>query len=181
MASHQTRKPEHLRSMLLSSAIRLTAKNGVAGISLSHVAEAAGVTKGGLFHHFPNKNALMKEVFDLLLLSFEREVDKHIDEDSLVYGCFTRAYIRAVFSEAGGSTPWKALSFTIFTDSSFSKKWEHWLSKKLGLHGQTDNSDELEIIRLAVDGVWYASLFSSEKNKKRFIILEEKLIQRTWR
>jgi AcrR family transcriptional regulator len=59
------RRPDpDLRSRLLAAATAAFAERGFAGATLDHIAAAAGVTKGGLYLHFPGKEALFFAVFD---------------------------------------------------------------------------------------------------------------------
>lgn len=37
----------------------IAGRDGIAALSLNAVAREAGVSKGGLLHHFPNKQALI--------------------------------------------------------------------------------------------------------------------------
>ncbi|MEW7864876.1 TetR/AcrR family transcriptional regulator [Aeromonas diversa] len=47
------------RSQILDAALTLCAEEGTAGAATARIAKAAGVANGTLFHHFPNKEALI--------------------------------------------------------------------------------------------------------------------------
>ncbi|HEY1100667.1 MAG TPA: TetR/AcrR family transcriptional regulator [Myxococcota bacterium] len=55
------------RSELLRVARELYAARGYAGVSMADVAHKAGLQKSSLFHHFPTKDQLYKEVLDGVL------------------------------------------------------------------------------------------------------------------
>lgn len=80
---------------LLDAAEALLCEQGSNALTLSAVAERAGVSKGGLLYHFPNKEALITglvarliEEFDALIVSFSEDGP---------YG-FTRAYVDATIA-----------------------------------------------------------------------------------
>ncbi len=54
---------EETRTAIVVAARRHFAERGYAPSSLAAIADEAGVTKGGLLHHFPNKDALFLEVW----------------------------------------------------------------------------------------------------------------------
>jgi TetR/AcrR family transcriptional repressor of nem operon len=58
---HAHRDPEATKKRLLDAAVRLMSTNGYAATSVDDVCRAAGVTKGGFFHHFATKEDLAKE------------------------------------------------------------------------------------------------------------------------
>ena len=48
------------KQRLLKAAAEITALDGAANLTLDKVAERAGVSKGGLLYHYPNKQALLE-------------------------------------------------------------------------------------------------------------------------
>lgn len=65
----QTRRRDTARtvSALKRAARERLVSNGIAGLSIQPVLEAAGVSRGALFHHFPTKNHLIAAAFADLL------------------------------------------------------------------------------------------------------------------
>jgi AcrR family transcriptional regulator len=61
------------RRALISAARQRFESDGYAGTNLGQVAELAGVTKGALYHHFPNKRAL----YDAVVVEIQDEVYAH--------------------------------------------------------------------------------------------------------
>jgi AcrR family transcriptional regulator len=59
------------RDKLLETAESLFARFGFAGVGMRAVAESAGVSKSGLFHHFPTKRELYGAVLERSMLEFD--------------------------------------------------------------------------------------------------------------
>ncbi|MFS2221642.1 TetR/AcrR family transcriptional regulator [Pantoea sp. B65] len=170
------RQPEQVRQQLLQSAARLATEQGVNAVTVSAVAQAAGVTKGGFFHHFPSKQALIEGLFDDMLQRLDEDLDQLIAGDPLPYGCFTRGYVKLAFLDNQKENGWAAISFTMLTDIDLTVKWDNWLANRLQKHQATDSDPHLEVIRLAADGVWLASLVHRQK---KFCHTEQQLLSMT--
>lgn len=127
-------------------------------MTVQAVADAAGVTKGGLFHHFPNKQALIEAVIIDLLEQFSAEVDARMAADPLPFGSFTRAYVDATFGPHGIGihNPMVAMALSMTVDPVMSREWSKWVAGRLERHKNTDSAPILEIVRLAADGAWTA-------------------------
>lgn len=182
---HRKKQPELVKSEILKAAIELSTKSGLSGITVQAVADLAGVTKGGLLHHFSSKQELIEGVFNHLLEALDNEIDAQIAKDKKPYGSFTRAYIRSSFSTVswGESNPWPALAVSIVADPTLRQLWYGWLKGRLAKHKATDSGLEMEIARLAADGVWLnlidgathaVDIFSPNLEKKLIEFTKEK-------
>ncbi len=158
MGKRQPRKrqPEVVRHNLLVSAARLAAEQGLAAVTVQAVAEAAGVTKGGLFHHFPTKEVLLVGMFGDLLEQLDAQLDALMAADPEPYGSFTRAYVDCALQqgERGLAGEWRALTTSMMFDAGLHSMWSEWLKGRLERHKDTDSDPMHEVVRLAADGVW---------------------------
>jgi AcrR family transcriptional regulator len=60
----QGEKSEKSRAAILDSALTLFSKQGYRGTSIREIAEAAGLSTGNVYHHFPDKEALFRTLLD---------------------------------------------------------------------------------------------------------------------
>ena len=163
-AYERKKQPELVRRNLLDCAARLAAEQGVAALSVQAVADAAGVTKGGLVHHFPSKQALLEAVMADLLAALDCEIDDLLSQDCEGFGRFTRAYVNAVFSDRGRDSgkQWAAISVSMVGEPSLRRMWNSWIEGRLARHKETDSGVVLELVRLAADGIWFADLLADD-------------------
>lgn len=152
------KQPELVRRTLIDCAARLATERGLQAVTVQAVADAAGVTKGGLFHHFPNKEKLIDAVLKDQIDKFDAAIEAALAQDGEGYGCFTRAYIIATFSMAEYAPALESTCVALITDPVARTHWSDWLRARLKRHHATDTTPELEIVRYAADGVWLADL-----------------------
>lgn len=67
MGGHPAAPPLDLRGRILTAAVELFAAQGYDGTSVSQVLARANVAKGGFYHHFASKEALLYEVYGDLI------------------------------------------------------------------------------------------------------------------
>jgi AcrR family transcriptional regulator len=155
-----TRKkaPERVRGALLECAARIAVEQGLSAVTVQAVAQAAGVSKGGLFHHFANKQALVDSLFDGMIARFDAGIDVCLAGDAASWGCFTRAYVRMVFDAPAATTDalWNvSLPVSLVADPVLKQRWGAWLARRLAQHADTDGAPLLDVVRLAADGAWF--------------------------
>jgi len=75
----QAERSAATRAALLAAARRLFAEKGYFATGREEVVEAAGVTRGALYHHFANKEDLFKAVFE----EMEHEIVAHVAEAAM--------------------------------------------------------------------------------------------------
>ncbi len=69
-----TRNPDQTRQRILEAAFMEIYRNGFQGMRLDEVLAATHLTKGALYHHFPNKQALGYAVVDEVILPMVQAV-----------------------------------------------------------------------------------------------------------
>lgn len=73
-AQHRQKDLVRLHKQLLEPAVSIASRDGIASLSVNAVAREAGVSKGGLLHHFSNKQALIFILFARLLAIIEQAI-----------------------------------------------------------------------------------------------------------
>ncbi|WP_256743556.1 TetR/AcrR family transcriptional regulator, partial [Cronobacter sakazakii] len=73
-AHHRSKSPEALRQTLLECAAGVIAEQGLTGLTQEKVIRRAGISKGGLQHHFPTRQALVDGVMHHLEQALLEEI-----------------------------------------------------------------------------------------------------------
>src|SRR3954464_11750701 len=97
-SSHK-RQPDITQRRLLDVAGELVTESGVMALTLDAVAKRAGVSKGGLLHHFPSKHALLMAMVEDISSRFMAQVAERAGSDPDAHGRSARAYVRTVIDE----------------------------------------------------------------------------------
>ncbi|MBL7004106.1 MAG: TetR/AcrR family transcriptional regulator [Gammaproteobacteria bacterium] len=74
----QANKPirgEVLREKILSSALMLFSEKGYFNTSIPDIRQSAGVSTGAIYHHFKNKEALAKSLYESLLFDINQTIE----------------------------------------------------------------------------------------------------------
>ena len=69
---------EQTRQRIIQAATQLFARKGFYGTSIAHLAQAIGLTKGALYHHFESKDALFFAVVASVRDDWNREVARDV-------------------------------------------------------------------------------------------------------
>ncbi len=64
------RNPAETRQRILEAAFEAVHRHGFQAVGLNDILQAAGVTKGAMYHHFPNKMALGYAIADEMLTAY---------------------------------------------------------------------------------------------------------------
>jgi AcrR family transcriptional regulator len=161
-----TKKPKSrtaTREALLRAASQVVIDKGVEALTLDAVAKQAGVSKGGLLYHFPNKDALMGGMVEQLIQDFETVLQAEFDQDDAPQtpGQWVRAYIRATLRFSKQSLALIARLSSIAVDSPHVFKAAEVYEQQWRQRVETSGIEPTKatIILLATDGLWLSELF----------------------
>lgn len=87
------------REKVLEAAEQLAWESGPKNLSLDAVAARAGISKGGLLYHFPNKAKLLKALVGSFVQRFESELEARVESQSDATNSMARAYLNLFVKE----------------------------------------------------------------------------------
>lgn len=167
------------RSRLLSAALTMLHSQGVAALTLDGVAKEAGVSKGGLLHHFPSKDALITAMLQQLFADFAAQVQHYYDIETPEAGQWLRAYVRATFDEDPLPLEVAAMLLAALTENQalmtvIQADFQHWQARLL--HDGVPRA-RATVIRQAADAYWMERLLGVgfEQQAERQQVMEELL------
>jgi AcrR family transcriptional regulator len=178
------KQPDLVRAQLLESAAFVAVKYGLGSLTLDLVAQRAGVSKGGLIHHFPNKRALIEGLFNYLLTIFESSIDNYVDHDPETRGIFSRAYVRASAfpkNEPSESKLHGAFALAMSNDAPLAEIWRNWVILQIEKHSEDIGSVVGQMVRYAADGLWLEACTGTQiDDEKVRSSVVERLIEMTY-
>lgn len=167
------------REKLLQAAGIVVQEKGVSQLTLDSVAKQAGVSKGGLLYHFPNKEALIRAMVDYLMQLNTHTLLDHKPLHSLEKGRFVRAFLETteVSPEQRELSAGLIAAFVTNPEllQTVREHYQYWQERV-----ETDGIDPAvaTVVRLASDGLFFADLFqlappSGDLRRQVFQLLEK--------
>lgn len=146
------------RQQLLEATAALAERSGVLSITLEAVAARAGVSKGGLLHHFPNKAALLTAMVEWIVDRYYGLVTKRAGDDPEVNGRIAAAYVATSAEMGKGARLWNAVLTASLLQPSlldlFRKRARPLWNR--AIQGRDDI--DAAVAWLAADGLWLAEM-----------------------
>ncbi|GCD83988.1 TetR/AcrR family transcriptional regulator [Parageobacillus thermoglucosidasius] len=164
------------RKHILKSAKEFILKNGFNALTLDSVAKQAGISKGGLLYHFPNKEALLIGLAQYIFEEFTIRLEEHAKKDPIEKGKWCRAFIEASKWDLEHNAE---LNVGIIAASMLNPDLLENISQSCDYIQNKVEQDNINpvtatIIRLAIDGLYYSELFNIAPLDDK---LREKVIQ----
>lgn len=146
------------KNALLDAAEAVLSEHGTQALTLTAVADRAGVSKGGLLYHFPSKEALVKAMVARVIEEFDDLIAAYQGENDGTPGAYSRAYVEATFEiltgEARAYRRWSAITAAA-TDPEQAEPLNEAMRR---WHGRASGEDAdpvvAAVVRLAAEGLW---------------------------
>lgn len=144
------------RDRILDAAARLVAQTGASHLTLDAVAQAAGVSKGGLLYHFPTKEALLEGMVERHMAAIDRRVQELQSADGAAASNRLLALLTALFESVGPEK--RAVGAALLAASAsnpalMSPCRAHYAALLAQLESLPCGFEEAALVLLAADGL----------------------------
>jgi len=145
------------RETILDAAVEVAELHGYGGVTMDAVAEAAGLTKGGLMYHFGSKEALLLGIQEHLAAGWERELEAAAGKPAAE--CTPRervaAYVRVSVKSASRAE--LIMQLEAAPDPTLSAPWNGVFDRwRPAVESDPRNAAGMaaQVVLLAADGLW---------------------------
>jgi len=155
----RSKLPEEHRRLILDIAAEMAIEDSFSSLSFDVIARKSKLTKGGVLHHFANKQALMEGLFMQTLLEFEHmmlNIKASISDGSI--GANYLETIVELTKDSGYRKLMKVLIKGTITSDRFRDIWIDWFENHMRNTKMELKSPKTLMQVLLADGIWYAQV-----------------------
>jgi AcrR family transcriptional regulator len=159
---NQRRTASETRDLVFEACSRILRREGLTNLTLEAVADEAGLSKGGLLYHFPNKELLIGALFEYHNNKFESRLQELADEEGDIPGAWLRAYAKASIEQITDADNASLYSSLFAAEERYASAHALMRRKYVDWQQEVENSGldpaKATLVRLAVDGLWFAEM-----------------------
>jgi len=145
-----------IRTAVLDAAIALAQDSDISALTLDAVAARAGVSKGGLLHHFKSKEALLTAMVGRVVESFEDERRQAMEAESGAENALMATYIDRSFAGFGKRYKSAMILFAVAANQRglLQPIREYFDARTRETVAQSENPAASLALTLLADGLW---------------------------
>ncbi len=147
------KEPELNKQLIIDAAIDIGSETNWHQVTFQAIADRTGLSKGGIIHHFRNKDELLDELLNQSLKEISAWIEQfksdHKDTDAVW------AYLNYVMAEKDEKyiKTMRIVLQAIFIDPKYLEQWEAWYSKNI-MPEYKELPIKSLIIYLIAEGFW---------------------------
>lgn len=169
------------KEKLLEAASKIIITRGIGSLTLEAVALEAGISKGGLLYHFPNKDELIIGLNLYTLERFRDAIKKELESGTTYVEAYAQATLNDLFQHAYLGIDASVMAASMNREAVLGK-WNEECVRFNEEMVKEGISFELGMsLRLACDGLWYSKMFGigglNEEEQRRIIAYLLQLIK----
>lgn len=166
------------KERVLQAAEAIVAERGAAALTIDAVANAAGITKGGVQSSFGTKDALVCAMVDRWLQDDSKRFERLLGSDNPSVLKRTLAHVKTTrMADDASQARVASLMVSVLQSVDHRKNLRHWYSERLaGLDVTLEHQQMAMVAFLATEGAFFLKFFGLvDFDQKRWDILFDKL------
>lgn len=168
---NRKKEPELNRQLIIDAATDIGYETDWHQVTFQSIADRTGLSKGGIIHHFRNKEELLDELMTQSLVELTYWVEKYKAENNDKDGAL--AYLQSVLMHKKDEKYEKTTRIVlqaIMINPKYREEWDVWYQEHIAPKGE-DISTKSLITYLIADGIWYgeymnAQIYSDEEKER---------------
>lgn len=167
------KEPEVSKQLILAAAAEIGAKDWHL-VTFQAIADNTGLSKGGIIHHFRNKEELLKELMNQSLAELTEWMVKEKMSSGKEEGSL--AYLRFIIDKSNDlhyRRTMKIVMQVVLINEEYRKTWDEWSNLYIGSGEGTGQGIKHLIMTLVADGLWYSDnlgIYNISDNKKQQVL-----------
>jgi AcrR family transcriptional regulator len=174
-AYKRKKEPEVNRQLIIDAAIEIGATEDWHQVTFQAIADQTGLSKGGIIHHFKNKEELLEEMMKQGLDELTESVRQYKLDGVPLEKDGSLAYLKFIVSKSDDEHYRKKMRIVlqaIMAYGHYKEMWDRWYQENI-LPPEGDIDVHGLITMLVADGIWYTENLGyavlTEKNKQDII------------
>jgi AcrR family transcriptional regulator len=167
------KEPEVSKQLILAAAAEIGASDWHR-VTFQAIADKTGLSKGGIIHHFRNKEELLKELMNQSLAELTEWIVEEKKSSGKEVGSL--AYLRFIIDKSNDlfyRRTMKIITQVILVNAEYRKGWDEWFSLHIGNGDESEQGIKHLIVMLVADGLWYSDNLGvydiSDKKKQQIL------------
>ncbi|WP_066439936.1 TetR/AcrR family transcriptional regulator [Chryseobacterium sp. CCH4-E10] len=172
-AYSRKKEPELNKQLIIEAATDIGSETDWHQVTFQAIADRTGLSKGGIIHHFRNKEELLDELLNQSLREMTLWVENYKTENGENDGAL--AYLESILGKQNDEKYIKTMRIVlqaIMINSKYRKQWQEWYDLHILPSGEELSIRSL-VVFLIADGLWYNENMSSRhytaKEKKKIL------------
>lgn len=154
---NKKKEPAGNRKNLLDAALEIVSEVGLESLTLDAVAKKANLSKGGLLHHFPKKDALIHQMFTDCLDDFLKAIREEQKDGESAASAYLRVAVKENLDDKAKNSS-RILLHATMLDPYYREEQRKWYKEYIVPDTEVSTPEELAIVMVA-DGLFYSNLF----------------------
>lgn len=167
-AYKRKKEPELNKQLILDAATEIGAAGDWHQVTFQAIADKTGLSKGGIIHHFRNKEELLEELIKQSLGGLTEWIQAHMKESGNTDKAY--AYLKFVIDKSKDEKYKQLMRVvikTILVHPQYRQQWDDWYAEHIMPANGKEQSMQSLVMLLVADGIWYSEGFG-------FSVLDDK-------
>lgn len=144
------------KQLIMDAAAELGAASDWHSVTFQAIADKTGLSKGGIIHHFRNKEELLDELMHQSLVELSSWINLEMESSGSDNASIS--YLKFIIEKSGDIRYRRTMKVIhqAIVAGKYSQTWEEWFQKNISVKSGPDGDISSLIIQLVADGLWYA-------------------------